>query len=330
MSFKSTLVKEKEKIRVIKSTSKSNFHQPVMLEEVLHYLKCSNGKVYIDCTLGGGGHSVEIARLITPNGILVSLDVDDDAINEAKIKLKPFDNAHIINSSYVNLKNVINILNISNINGGILVDLGASSYQLTTPERGFSFREDSKLDMRMDKSLGITAGDLVNTLSEEELTKIFKDYGEERYSKRIASLIVSKRSVQKIETTVQLADIVKSAVPPSSFKIHPATRVFQALRIAVNDELNNLKSLLNTILDITVPDTRLAIITFHSLEDRIVKNFFKYWSSDCICPPQLIECRCEHVKKLTIINKKPILPSENEININPSARSAKLRVAERI
>lgn len=331
MSFKNTVFKEEEKVEVINRITNNDFHQPVMLKEVLESLNCSNGKIYVDCTLGGGGHSFEIAKLIAPDGTLISLDVDEDAIKEARTKLNSFNNSYIINSSYTNLSDIINILNVDNITGGVLADLGASSYQLTSPVRGFSFREDSPLDMRMDKSLNVTASDLVNNLSKEELIKIFKNYGEERYSKHIAYSIVNKRTIQKIETTVQLADIIKNATPNSSYyKIHPATRVFQALRIAVNDELNNLEALLNTILDITKPGARIAIITFHSLEDRIVKNFFKYWSSACVCSHHLIECRCNHVKKLNLINKKPILPTENEVIINPSARSAKLRVAERI
>ena len=331
MSLKSTLFKEKEKVEVINSITNNYFHQPVMLNEVLEGLKCSNNKVYVDCTLGGGGHSFEIAKLIAPDGTLISLDIDEDAIKEAKTKLSSFNNKYIINSSYTNLSDIINNLNIGTVNGGILADLGASSHQLTSKVRGFSFKEDSPLDMRMGKSLITTASDLINTLSEEELSTIFKNYGEERYSKRIAHLIANKRSNQKIETTFQLANIVKEAIPNSAYsKIHPATRVFQALRIAVNNELNNIETLLKSILDITTPGARIAIITFHSLEDRIVKNFFKYWSSNCVCSHHLIECRCNHIKKLNLVNKKPILPTENEIKSNPSARSAKLRVAERV
>lgn len=302
-----------------------------MLPQVIDNLNCQSGKVYVDCTVGGAGHSSLIASKIAPDGRLICLDVDDDAIKESNNKLKDFNNVSIVKSNYLNLKNILHELNIDSVDGGILIDLGVSYNQITSHEKGFSFQYDSHLDMRMDKDIELTACDLVNKLSANELSKIFHEYGEERYSRRIASSIVNYRALNKLETTTQLANLVKSAIPyKNKTRIHPATRVFQALRIAVNNELEVLNNALSYIIDLMTPGSRIVIISFHSLEDRIVKNFFKYWEKECICDPNIPECRCNHIKKLKIINKKPIIPSIDEIENNPASRSAKLRVAERL
>lgn len=302
-----------------------------MPDQVLEGLKCESGKLYVDCTLGGGGHSFLIANAIGPEGRLISLDVDQDAINEASLKLKDFKNVTIINSNYLKLPSVLSELNINKVDGGILMDLGVSTHQLTSETRGFSFSSESRLDMRMDKSLPVSAFDLVNDLSASELAEIFFNYGEERYSRRIASAIKDFTVNKPLETTKELADLVKSVVPYNKkSKIHPATRIFQALRIKVNNELEILNVFLESIIDLLQPGARLVVITFHSLEDRIVKRFFKHWSLDCVCSPKLAQCNCGHVRKLKIINKKPIISDIDELNINPSARSAKLRIAERV
>lgn len=302
-----------------------------MPDQVIDALNCESGKLYVDCTLGGGGHSSLIAEKIGTDGRLISLDVDQDAIDEATGKLSVFKNVTIVKSNFAKLPDVLSDLNIDSVTGGILVDLGVSTFQLTSPEKGFTFQVDSPLDMRLDKNLTLSAEDLVNTLSEDELAIIFKEYGEERYSKRVAKAIVSSAQKSRITSTLQLADIVKSVVPRSpGLKIHPATRVFQALRIKVNNELGVLEQMLDSVVDLLSPGARIAIISFHSLEDRIVKQSFKTYSLDCICPPEIIECRCEHEKKLKLITKKPLVPDDTEVRGNPAARSAKLRVAERV
>lgn len=302
-----------------------------MPDQVLQGLKCCSGKIYVDCTLGGGGHSSLIADLIQPEGRLICFDVDEDAIRVASEKLSSFENVQIVKSNFSKLQEQLFELGLAKIDGGILMDLGVSFFQLTNPDKGFTFQSKSPLDMRLDKGLKITAGDLINSLGEEELALIFKEFGEERYSKRIARVIVEEVQNNKITNTLQLAELVKSVVPRSpKSKIHPATRVFQALRIKVNDELGVLSRSIDSVIDLMSPGARLAIISFHSLEDRIVKQAFKLWSVDCICPPEMIECRCNHEKKLKIITKKPIVPDAVEIKNNPAARSAKLRVAERV
>lgn len=302
-----------------------------MLKEAVDALQCTTGKLYVDCTVGGAGHSSLIANKIQPDGKLICLDVDDDAIKQAKEKLKSFPHVHIIKTNYKNIHFALLEAGEKSINGGILADLGTSFHQLTSAERGFSFSSEAMLDMRMDQSLETSAYELINQLSESELVNIFSKYGEEKYSKRIAKAIIEEKSERPIKTTSQLAELVKRSTPKNpKQKIHPATRVFQALRIAVNDELSILEESLTNFLTLTEPGARIAIITFHSLEDRIVKKFFNYWSSSCICYPKLAKCLCGHTPKLKIINKKPIVASEEEINSNPPSRSAKLRIAERL
>jgi 16S rRNA (cytosine1402-N4)-methyltransferase len=315
----------------VSSFNAQDYHRPVMPEKVIEYLKCASGKVYVDCTLGGGGHSELIAASIGTEGLLISLDVDEDAINCAGVRLKNYQNVKIIKSNFINLPEVLKQKGINQVDGGILVDLGVSTHQLTSAARGFTFSSESQLDMRMDKDLSETACDLIYSLNEVELSRIFFEYGEERYARQIARKIKETILIEKIETTTQLANLVKSIYPGSyNMRIHPATRVFQALRIAVNKELENLETFLGSVLDCMAPGSRLAIISFHSLEDRIVKKFYKYWATECICPVNMIECRCNHEKKLSIITKKPLTADEPEVKLNPSSRSAKLRVAERL
>lgn len=302
-----------------------------MVNKVIEALNCEPGKVYVDCTVGGAGHSVLIAQKIKPDGKLICLDVDQNAIDEATNNLKSFNNVYILKSNHLNLPQVLNLVGVDKIDGGVLMDLGASYYQLTSPDKGFTFQCSSRLDMRMDETLTTSAEDLVNDLSADELAEIFWKYGEERHSKKIASAIRNYSKKEKITDTLQLAEIIKTAIPGyKKYKIHPATRTFQALRIFINKELEVLEGSLSNLISLTSPGAKIVVITFHSLEDRIVKKFFKHWSKDCICPSEMIECRCNHKKKLKIITKKPIVPDNNELESNPAARSSKLRIAERV
>jgi len=301
-------------------------HYTVMKHEAVDALNCQNGLIYVDATLGGGGHSELILQRIQPDGRLISFDIDDDAINYSREKLKDYKNLTIVKDSYTNIKKVLHDLNIDKITGGILFDLGASYHQLTKQERGFSFTKDAPLDMRFNKDADFSAYDVVNSYSEEDLVRIFSEYGEEHFSKRIAKAIVAKRHVKSIDTTLELAQIVKDATPPIKSRIHPATRVFQAIRIEVNNELKNIKNTLNDVLDLLDYGAIISVISFHSLEDRIVKEQFKYHSAKCHCPKEQLICTCEP-PKLELINKKPITASEEELRINPPSRSAKLRVA---
>ncbi len=301
-------------------------HYTVMKHEAVDALNCQNGLIYVDATLGGGGHSELILQRIQPDGKLISFDIDDDAINYSREKLKDYKNLTIVKDSYTNIKKVLHDLNIDKITGGILFDLGASYHQLTKQERGFSFTKDAPLDMRFNKDADFSAYDVVNSYSEEDLVRIFSEYGEEHFSKRIAKAIVAKRHVKSIDTTLELAQIVKDATPPIKSRIHPATRVFQAIRIEVNNELKNIKNTLNDVLDLLDYGAIISVISFHSLEDRIVKEQFKYHSAKCHCPKEQLICTCEP-PKLELINKKPITASEEELRLNPPSRSAKLRVA---
>ncbi len=301
-------------------------HYTVMKHEAVDALNCQNGLIYVDATLGGGGHSELILQKIQPDGRLISFDIDDDAINYSREKLKDYKNLTIVKDSYTNIKKVLQDLNIEKITGGILFDLGASYHQLTKQERGFSFTKDAPLDMRFNKDADFSAFDVVNGYKEEDLVRIFSEYGEEHFSKRIAKAIVAKRHVKSIDTTLELAQIVKDATPSVKSRIHPATRVFQAIRIEVNNELKNIKNTLNDVLDLLDYGAIISVISFHSLEDRIVKEQFKYHSAKCHCPKEQLICTCEP-PKLELINKKPITASEEELKINPPSRSAKLRVA---
>lgn len=298
-----------------------------MKNEAVDALNCQDGLIYVDCTLGGGGHSELILKRIQPNGRLISFDVDQDAIDAATERLKNYKNLTIVKNSYTNIKQVFKDLGIEKITGGILFDLGASYHQLTKQERGFSFSKEAPLDMRFNMDSVFSAYDVVNNYKEEELVKIFSEYGEERFSKRIAKAIVQKRQAKPIQTTTELADIIVEATPKIKSSIHPATRVFQAIRIEVNHELQNVKNTLTDVLDLLDFNAIISVISFHSLEDRVVKHVFKYYSTRCHCEKNQMICNCPP-PILELVNKKPIMATEQEIKENPPSRSAKLRVAK--
>ena len=309
-------------------------HTPVLLNEVVKYLNPKPNQNFIDCTLGGGGHTVEILGQTSPNGKVLGIDLDRRAIEIAKLKIQnaklKTDRLIAADGNFKNLKEIVLQNNFQNISG-ILIDLGFSSMEISDPKKGFSFQMDAPLDMRYGGE-GITAKEIINRWSGNELVKIFKEYGEERYGQQVAKKICETRRQQPINTTFKLVDIIAQAVPKKfqHGRIHFATKVFQALRIAVNNELDNLKVVLPQAAELLLPGGRLAVISFHSLEDRIVKQFLKRESSGCLCPKEMPVCRCDHKATLKIINKKPIIPSEEEAKINPRSRSAKLRVAERL
>ena len=302
-------------------------HYTVMLHEAVDALECTDGKVYVDCTLGGGGHSELILKRISPNGRLIAFDVDEEAIRHASERLKKYSNLTIIKSSYTNIKEELNKLGIDKITGGVIIDLGASYHQLTKQERGFSFSKDAPLDMRFDMDSDFSAYDVINTYSEDDLVRIFSEYGEERFSKRIAKKIVEARRIEPVRTTKELADIIIKAAPHIKSNIHPATRVFQAVRIEVNNELKNVKIVLNDILDLLDVGGIISVISFHSLEDRIVKQIFRYESAKCRCNDMICKCTPPRIE---LVNKKPIMAGDEEIKENPPSRSAKLRVARKI
>ena len=301
-------------------------HYTVMKKEAVDALECQRGKLYVDCTLGGGGHSELILQRISPEGRLLAFDIDNDAIKAASERLKDYDNLTIVKDSYVNIKKVLHNLGIEKIDGGVLFDLGASYHQFNKAERGFSFSKEAPLDMRFNQDSDFSAYDVVNNYSEADLVKIFSEYGEERFSKRIAAKIVEKRRMKKIATTTELANIIIEATPKIKSSIHPATRVFQAIRIEVNHELQNVKNTLNDVLDLLEVGAIISVISFHSLEDRIVKCLFKYHSQRCHCSKNQMICTCPP-PKLELVNKKPIVATEQEIRENPPSRSAKLRIA---
>lgn len=304
-------------------------HYTVMKKEAVDALDCKDGLIYIDATLGGGGHSELILERIQPHGQLISFDIDNEAISAASNRLKDYKNLTIVKDSYTNIKKVLHDLNIDKITGGIIFDLGASYHQLTKQERGFSFSKDAPLDMRFNPDNDFTAFDVVNTYSEADLVRIFSEYGEERFSKRIAKKIIEQRRVESIKTTSELANLILHCTPHIKSSIHPATRVFQALRIEVNHELTNVKNVLNEVLALLTSGAIISVISFHSLEDRIVKNFFKYHAQKCRCDKSEPVCKCGP-PPLEVITRKPVLASESEIKENPPSRSAKLRVAKKV
>ncbi len=307
-------------------------HIPVLLNEAVCGLNIKENGIYVDGTAGGGGHSSEIAKRLDPEkgGRLISLDQDEDAIKAAGERLSGFPNVKVIRSNFCDIRLVLKELNIEKTDG-ILLDLGVSSWQLDKAERGFSYMEDAPLDMRMDRRSTFSALDVVNGYSEKELSRVIKEYGEDRFAARIAKSIVSCREEKQIETTFELRDAVERAIPPKerSKGGHPAKRTFQAVRIEVNHELDVLRDTLDTMIDLLSPGGRLCVITFHSLEDRIVKLCFKRNEDPCTCPPDFPVCVCGKKPKGKMITKKPVVPSKREEEENPRSKSAKLRVFEK-
>lgn len=302
-------------------------HRPVLYKEIIHALRPRSSHRYVDGTLGAGGHARGILETSSPDGRLLGMDVDPNALEVARERLSDFSSRVIlIQASYTTLREQLDKVGWESVDG-VLLDLGLSSMQLDTPERGFSFRTDAPLDMRFDPRNPIRAADLVNTLPEKELADLLYQYGEERRSRQVARAIVRSRP---INTTQELAELVSRVVKGGRRDIHPATRTFQALRIAVNQELQALESVLPQAVAALNPEGRLAIIAFHSLEDRIVKHYFRRESRDCICPPKQPVCTCGHKATIKEITRRPIMPGESEIQDNPRSRSARLRVAEKI
>ncbi len=306
-------------------------HKSVLLEETINGLNIRPDGTYVDGTLGGGGHAYEIARRLSDKGSIIGIDQDAAAIEAAGIRLKDFgEKVTIVRSNYCEMKSRLHELGIDKVDG-IILDLGVSSYQLDTAERGFSYREDAPLDMRMDTRQTMTARDIVNDYSEMELYRVIRDYGEDRFAKNIAKHIVAARGRAAIETTGQLTQIIRESIPMKYQKMsgHPAKRTFQAIRIELNRELDVLRDSLDDMIDLLKPGGRLCIITFHSLEDRIVKSAFRKNENPCTCPPDFPVCVCGKVSKGKVITKKPILPSKEEQEYNSRSKSAKLRIFER-
>ncbi|MDK2820671.1 MAG: rRNA (cytosine1402-N4)-methyltransferase [Clostridia bacterium] len=307
-------------------------HKPVLLAEVIELLNPQPGELFVDATVGGGGHSIAILPRLYPGGRLLGLDRDAEAIAAAQKRLVHFGES--VELVQANFKDILLILKERNISGvdGLLLDLGVSSYQLDNPRRGFSYQTDAPLDMRMNQQQQMTAEDIVNSWSEEKLASIIWQYGEERWASRIASFIVEARKKRVIKTTSELVDIIKKAIPAGARRVgsHPAKRTFQALRIALNGELDALRTVLEQVEFILTPGGRIGVISFHSLEDRIVKESFRTLSGKCTCPPGLPVCVCGSKRVLDLITRKPVKPKETELEVNPRARSAKLRVAQRV
>ena len=308
-------------------------HTSAMPVEAIGYLNCHPGGSYVDCTLGGAGHASQICNRILPGGTLIGIDQDIDAVRNARKVLAPCKaNVNIFHDNFVNLPSILDRLKISAVDG-ILLDLGLSLHQLEASGRGFSFNRDEPLDMRMNTDSGITAGDLVNNESEATLASIFRDYGEERRAKSIARRVVNERKKHPIQSSGQLAKIIIDALPKKlrhGRRIHPATQVFMALRIAVNRELEVLQKFLGFVVDYLKPGGRLCVLSFHSLEDRMVKQCFVALARECICPPALPQCVCRHKPIVQILTRKVIRPTPEEIANNPMARSTKLRAIEKL
>ena len=306
-------------------------HISVLLDETIDGLDIKPDGIYVDGTLGGGGHSYEILKRLSPKGRLIGIDQDGEALKAAGERLKEFENQiTLVRSNYCEIDKVLKELNVEKVDG-ILLDIGVSSYQLDNLERGFSYKSDAPLDMRMDTRQELTAADVVNTYSENELFKIIKDYGEDKFAKNIAKHIALARKEKPLETTKELSEVIKRAIP---MKVqakggHPAKKTFQAIRIEVNQELTVLKESIDKMIDLLKPNGRICIITFHSLEDRIVKTKFRENENPCTCPPNFPVCVCGKKSKGKVITRKPIIPSEDEIEENKRAKSSKLRIFER-
>jgi 16S rRNA (cytosine1402-N4)-methyltransferase len=310
----------------------SPYHEPVLIREVLESLVLKPGGIYVDGTVGGGGHAQAILAATAPDGIVIGIDRDDDALSESARVLESFGTrTFLVKGNYADMKGILSRLGMERVDG-IVLDLGVSSHQLETAGRGFSFTKPAPLDMRMDRDAPWTARELVNTADPRELKRILREYGEELQAGRIARAIVERRKAGPIETTDELAGIIASAMPArmSHGRIHPATRTFQALRIAVNDELESLHRGIASGIDSLKEGGRFSVISFHSLEDRMVKDLFRDASRGCRCPPDLPVCACGGRPRLRVITRKPVRPGEEEVEHNPRARSAKLRTAERI
>ena len=307
-------------------------HIPVLFHEIMDIMAPQPGEVFVDCTLGGGGHSKGFLERISPDGTLIGIDQDTNALAAAQQNLCDYSGrVTYVHSNYSNLDEILNTYAPDGVDG-ILFDIGVSSHQLDEKDRGFSYMQDAPLDMRMDQSRSMTARDVVNTYSEDELHRIIKEYGEERWAKRIAKFIVEFRSKQPIETTGELVDIIKRAIPKGAREegSHPAKRTFQAIRIELNKELEVLQNNLDDMIELLNPGGRICIITFHSLEDRIVKTIFKKNENPCTCPSHFPVCVCGKESKGNVVGRKPILPSEEELEVNSRSKSAKLRVFERV
>ncbi|MCR5222148.1 MAG: 16S rRNA (cytosine(1402)-N(4))-methyltransferase RsmH [Lachnospiraceae bacterium] len=305
-------------------------HQTVLLKETVEALCVKPEGTYVDGTLGGGGHAEAVLQQLNDQGRLIGIDQDEAAIAAAGERLKAFSNITLIRDNYCNMKGALNDLGIMGVNG-IVLDLGVSSFQLDTPERGFSYQTDAPLDMRMDQRGSITAEDIVNGYSREELFRLIRDYGEDPFAANIAKHITEARERKPIKTTGELVEIIKAAIPMKIRKKggHPAKQTFQAIRIECNRELDVLKDSLDGMIELLVPGGRICIITFHSLEDRIVKTIFKKNENPCICPSEFPVCVCGKRSKGKVITRKPVLPDAEEIAVNPRSKSAKLRVFER-
>ena len=306
-------------------------HKSVLLDECIEALNIHPDGIYVDGTLGGAGHSFEIVKRLT-TGRLIGIDRDRVALTAAEERLRPYlDRVTLVHANFSEIRSILNNLSIPGVDG-MLFDLGVSSPQLDDAERGFSYMADAPLDMRMNRDDPLTAAEIVNTWSAEELRGIFYEYGEERYAPQVAAAIVRRRETKPIETTLELAEIIRSAMPPQALreKQHPAKRCFQAIRIAVNDELGAVRRLMEDAIDCLNPGGRLAVITFHSLEDRIVKTAMQAAAKGCTCPPEFPVCVCGKKPRVTVLTRKPIVSGAAELNENPRARSAKLRVAEKL
>jgi len=305
-------------------------HIPVLQNELIKYLDPKKGGIYVDCTGGGGGHAELVLNYIKDDGKLIILDRDEDAVKRLREKFTQ-KNVIIVHENFANIDKVLENLNISDVDG-LYADFGTSSFQLNDPLRGFSFLRSGPLDMRMDKNIELDAYTLVNTFPEETIANIIRKYGEEPFAKRIAKEIVKKRVISKINTTKELSDIISNAVPKKFHKpgTHPATKTFQAIRIFINKELEAIESLLKKVEHIIKKDGRVVFISFHSLEDRLVKDMLNFYAKDCICDPKSPVCTCKKVKSFEILTKKPVTVSESELKANKLSRSAKLRAARKI